>query len=214
MARQGTGSSALGGLGQGPPGRGGLMTLAFLSVQGPETVVAAHFGIPLRRGLVAAKAILFGWRPFHATRRVAGWIIPSHRPLAGPCRGAALLQGVVQTGGILGQPPHILSSKGRGGFGRFRAESRQSRKGGVSPRPPLRGWGRDPVVREGMDFPRNGPERYRGDQDQQQGLLHMPPSRACYQARLLLAVSGGLQSYPGPSSASVLRRIPRRGAFF
>lgn len=115
MARQGTGSSALGGLGQGPPGRGGLMTLAFLSVQGPETVVAAHFGIPLRRGLVAAKAILFGWRPFHATRRVAGWIIPSHRPLAGPCRGAALLQGVVQTRGTLSHHRrHFMVGEGQG----------------------------------------------------------------------------------------------------
>ena len=101
MTRQRTGSRALGGLGQGSPGRGGLMTLAFLSGQGPETVVAAHFGIPCRRGLVAAKAVLFGWRPFHATRWLAGGIIPSRRPLVGPCRGAALSQGVVQTRGTL-----------------------------------------------------------------------------------------------------------------
>lgn len=177
-------------------------------------VVTLHLGIPFGRGLISAKAVLFGLRPPYAPWRVAGGDIAALPTLARPLWRGDRLQGVVQTGGILGQPPHILSSKGRGGFGRFRAESRQSRKGGVSPRPPLRGWSRDPVVREGMDFPRNGPERDRRDQDQQQGLLHMPPSRACYQARLLLAVSGGLQSYPGPSSASVLRRIPRRGAFF
>lgn len=217
MTRQRTGSRALGGLGQGSPGRGGLMTLAFLSVQGPETVIAIDFGIACRRGLVTAETVLFGGRTAPIHWRLAGGVITPTPPLAGsPCWRGGLLQGVVQTRGTLSNhPSRLIPSRlimrGRGGPGGRDADQWQRR---VSPLPP-RGYGnRDPVIREGMDLPRGGPERHRGDQDQQQGLLHISPFGACSQARLLLAVSGGNSVVTGAVVRIRLEADPAAGGLF
>ena len=103
MARQGRGGDTLGGLAQGPPDGGGFMALTFLRGQGPKPVIPWHFGIPGDRGLVPAKAVLFGLNASRAIRwRVAGGVIAAPPPLAGPTRDGGLLQGVVQTRGILG----------------------------------------------------------------------------------------------------------------
>ncbi len=78
------------------------MALAFLRGQGPEPVIPPHLGIAGDRGLVPAKAVLFGWGFPRAHRRRAGWIMTTHPPLVGRTWHGGLLQGVVQTRGILG----------------------------------------------------------------------------------------------------------------
>lgn len=84
------------------------MALAFLRGQGPEPVILPHLGIPGDRGLVPAKAVLFGLRALRATRwRIAGGVIAAPRPLTGPTRDGGLLQGVVQARGMLGQRPRL-----------------------------------------------------------------------------------------------------------
>lgn len=82
------------------------MALTFLRGQGPKPVIPWHFGIPGDRGLVPAKAVLFGLSAPRAIRwRVTGGVIAAPPPLAGPTRDGGLLQGVVQTRGILGHRP-------------------------------------------------------------------------------------------------------------